>query len=80
MKLRAKWRRVRILSKQYMGEELRNPPITMPILTPVTLEQRMLTEARINDIPPDFDWYRDVYLPYETNVTYNELMKANNVQ
>lgn len=65
MRLRAKWRRIKVLSQQYVEEELRNPPISMPILTPVSLEQRRLSEARNDDIPPDFDWYRDIYLPYE---------------
>lgn len=68
MKLRAKWRRIKNLSQQYVAEGLRNPPISMPILTPVSLEQRRLYEARNDDIPPDFDWYRDIFLAHE-NVT-----------
>lgn len=65
MRLRAKWRRIKNMSRQYVEAGLMNPPTAMPILTPVSLEQRRLSEARNDDIPPDFDWYRDIYEPYE---------------
>lgn len=80
MRLRAKWRRIKVLSQQYLEEALRNPPIAMSLLTPVSLEQKRLSEARNDDIPPDFDWYREIYLPYETNETPNNWSSQTDVQ